>query len=123
MNEVGQAAERLRQVPKGEFLTGQQLDDVMTLADAYLRLTDETAIDEAWLRSVGFGEPTINGWPILFENNGCDPIDLYLDYEGFAALIQSNTEDHVLIGKATKTRGDLRLLAMALGIELQEPTT
>ena len=117
MNDVRQAAERALNCDEADW------HDVEILVAFAKRLTDETAIDEAWLRSVGFGEPTINGWPILFDNNGCDPIELYLDYEGFAALIQSNTEDHVLIGKATKTRGDLRLLAMALGIELQESAT
>lgn len=110
----------------GEDCEASYIEDVRALANAYLaeHPADEDAfIDETWLKSVGFGEPTINGWPIIFANNGCDPIELWLDYDGCVALIQSNSEDHVLIGKRCKTRGDLRRLAAAIGIELPTPAT
>lgn len=76
--------------------------------------------DRTWLQIVGFGEPTINGWPIMSDNAGCHPIEFWLDFDGNVSLIQSNENDHVLIGVRVETRGQLRTLCKALGINLKE---
>jgi hypothetical protein len=93
----------------------QLFDALIATARQHAAMSDETPIDEAWLRSIGFGEPTINGWPLLTANNGCDPIELWLSHDNNVAMIQSNTEDHVLIGREFHTRGQLLALLAALG--------
>ncbi len=131
-SEQAAAAERLR---VGEYgfpifnplhnLSAKMMEDLCIIRDAFLSehlADDDKEIDfdvGSWLQSIGFGEPTINGWPVLFDNGGCDPIEFWLGYDGNVALLQSNTNDHVLIGVNIKTRGQLRRLCAALGIPLR----
>ena len=113
--ELRAAAERLLQGARAyrDGLHNQQLD-LQNVADAYLRehpADDEQLIDEAWLRSVGF----INTWGDKFRNVSGD-IDIVVDGETVMLAYRSDYYD-----TATKaTRGDLRRLAAALGIELKE---
>lgn len=109
-------------------------NDLKLLADAWLAELDETPVDEAWLRSVGFELSD------LFANMLLRPIEkdaaivelsLSLDNDGrwWADLKQGLPhgdnqklpDDHVLITSASySTRGAVRRLAAALGIELGE---
>lgn len=83
-------------------------------------MTDNnTPIDEDWLRSVGFGNPTLNGLSMLIDTSG-DPVELFIDWDGVVALLQGNREDHVVINSCTyRTRGDVRRLCAALGVVLE----
>ena len=120
--DVAKAAERLRRIWDGEkyravygceqTLGGHQAIDERKLVEAYLAEHDPTPIDEPWLRSVGIwtGE-------ILFVN--------FADDDGYHLAINQDSYgiEWVALGKVFKTRGDVRRLAAALGIELKRDQT
>ena len=90
-------------------------------ADSELEITEE------WLLAVGFGEPTINIQSILAgchsTMSGGDPVELFVEVDGHASIMQSNEGDLIAItGRLFETRGQLRQLCRALGIELKEPS-
>lgn len=120
-DEVRAAAERVL----GCWLTSDYpreqitLSDVMAVAQAYLRehpADDETAIDEAWLKSVGLEHNT----PL-----GAGGLSVY--GWGEAEIIVQNQADyggckHVIALPDCDTRGQVRRLAASIGIQLKEPT-
>lgn len=113
--------------------------EVLRLAREYQRLTDPTPIDEGWLRSVGFkdwdcadGDEYTLWHPANSElswkcrlawiANGmyvvrmCDPDDS--EYDGVSESVELfDSRNSVKV----VTRGQLRMLATALQIELKEP--
>lgn len=122
MNSEAEAAERLRsgfnyaQCPDH----WQECNDARLLARAYLAehpADDDLPVDEAWLLSVGFIESgfrrlDLQPWGGLGRSlNWTDP-SFNDAWEGEVVM------DFKRLPKPIKTRGDLRLLALALGIEL-----
>lgn len=115
--ELQAAAERWdEEVALEMFGEDQAVRDVVHLAKAYLALfpaDDETLIDEAWLRERGF-----------VERNG-------IFYSMDSALRFSPKPDERLRSHGwwyhgvsipdQETRGQLRRLCAALGVELKEP--
>ena len=94
------------------------LDGALRVARAYLSehpADDCEAIDEEWLRSVGMahfrGEPDSSGLEI---SNGCTQISR--GYRGQWLVNGAELDDL----SWPKTRGDLRRLAAALGVPLNE---
>ena len=131
--DVAKAAERLRRIGGGETVESVyaqpyrlehqvgQYDhpyhaDMRLSLGKYLAEHDQTPITEAWLRSVGFErfEPSGSG---VFISATHDGIQLSQGYRG-QWLIESceMSED-----AEPKTRGDVRRLAAALGIQLATP--
>ena len=122
---IREAAERLRRMRKEsyEFDGGypatdegrrQSLHDHVALAEAYLsehRADDHLPVDEAWLRSVGFGQKW--GDPLRYSGG---EIDMTWKDDRMSLAWRSD-EWCDLPGK---TRGDVRNLAKALGITLKE---
>ncbi len=131
--DVRAAAERLRtgdyyQKPGSLPDVVTRFDDERTLALAYLALTspdDAEALTEEWLRGVGgeiqkYDGAHIKGveiWDAMFksdkiilrvQNNGTAILAYYDDLRGFYWPVQ------------LKTRGEVRLLCRALGIELKQ---
>ena len=132
MSEATQAGERLRRIrvggERGKVVYGfaktadDRIDDgdcehieilrrkdESRLADEYLRLTDPTLIDEAWLRSIGFKD--FAGEMIVIRNSEDDCV----------AFTLPNCRYPFVQGRGvygTKTRGQLRCLLMGLNIPL-----
>jgi hypothetical protein len=74
-------------------------------------------INEDWLRRIGFGEPTINGWPLLTEAKYGDPIELWYGHDGLVTLVQSNTNDQVLLTyREYRNRQEFLSLLYAIGV-------
>ena len=100
MSDLKAAAERLGN------------DAKQIIAEEYLRLTDPTAVDEAWLREIGF-KITDHGFSMSLQTDGfivtrSDKGNWYLSYQGLTGV------------PAIETRGQLRMLASAIGISLTE---
>lgn len=116
-------------------------EDNHTLANWAAPLLDPTPIDEAWLRACGWKQ-----WPddsefaeydlylpmadeiswecrLAYQSNGIYALRMCAE-EVHAGLVSESVE---LFGsrnrKVVVTRGQLRLLCLALGIPLKEPTT
>jgi hypothetical protein len=95
-------------------------DKIIRYAAAYLAERDETAIDRNWLLSVGFVENdfgVLHWYPF-------GPIKQHLSWapwktEPWFGEVAFNMSRWL---KPLTTRGDLRTLCRALGIELKEPT-
>ena len=127
MNDVRQAAERLRRlyegVPQADVYL--QKDDEHTVVDAYLRLTDETAINNDVLLRFGFTNP--DECPPQWLHLG--PLETHPEFtnrEGDRRWnITGNRSQWTSLPLVLKpkTVGQLRLLCMLAGIELQEPAT
>lgn len=127
MSELQKATERLRQFRRfyehdeGEdpyaFGDERQAKDLVRTSNECLRLMDETPIDEAWLLSAGFTHR--HPHPISREKSLI--ID---DLEVWAFLCGDGWEWGAHWGttllREIATRGDVRLLAVALSIELKE---
>jgi len=102
-----------------------RVSDIETLLDSYPPDSDEP-IDEEWLRQVGF-KP--NGLylsmllPAVEKAGSVVELTLTPDSESqdWSPSLLQDWDDHVTINsKAFKTRGDVRQLCRALGIELTE---
>ena len=124
MRDVAQAAERLRKpgLRAVAFHTGQGCVDIGTLADAYLAehpADDAEPISEEWLRSV---------WFVAVESdmgrNYSDHFEIEAASKGTLNLWEFNqTGDWLINGFDSwplKSRGDVRRLCAALGIQLKE---
>ena len=133
-NEVQAAAERLRQMradsndhdggyPATVAGRTQSLFDHAAIAAWALPLLDSTAIDEAWLRSVGFEVEydDLRDREFRFQLDDDRWIAAFApsDLLGYSLRIEGNASYALLADYST--RGQLRLLALALGIELNEP--
>ncbi len=135
MSDVKEAAERMRQhiakkdEASGPYYAGTfyQMDnalillskDLGVLSRAYLAehpADEHEAITEAWLRSVGFFERCEY---LVIRPSEPMPIGLRHTKIGFG-LIDGNWYANGLGCKTPETRGQLRLLARALGIPLKE---
>lgn len=84
---------------------------------------DNESWDDDWLNSVGFGGDSLDGWSINLPHSGnADIVTLWIDTD-FGATLTQGREGHVdhitLNSRAYFTKGDVRLLCKALGIELQ----
>jgi hypothetical protein len=129
MNDVKEAAERLRRNAEGEHLTDiyrdfklpveQYMKDKLETSKAYLTehpADDGEAITEDWLRSVGFEFSYLNKH--LWIKSGKTG---HLRHTSMAMNVNSQLWFLNGLGCANcETRGDVRRLALALGIELQE---
>lgn len=136
MSDVQSAAERLRRVQQGETLkavysnphwaaaTNYQLAhecDMAEVALAYLAehpADSELPIDEEWLRSVGFEafDEHGSGW---FKDSPGGSTRVSIGYRG-QWLVNGNEMEYAA---QPKTRGDLRRLCFALGVELKSALT
>ncbi len=109
-----------------QYVRSDEYEDLQAVADAYLAehpADDGEAITEDWLRSVGFSESNMNGQSMLISCDCGDPVEMWIEEDGLVSLVQSNVNDHVcLTGKKYATRGQLRRLCLALGIQLKEPS-
>ena len=135
MNEVRQAAERLRRLEFSDETMEQVYpdddwevrfnDDMDIVSDAYLRLTDETAIDNDVLLRFGFTNP--DECPPQWLQLG--PLETHPEFtnrEGDRRWnITGNRSQWTSLPLVLKpkTVGQLRLLCILAGIELQEPAT
>ena len=99
MSEVSKAAERLRDEFDERRSAADRLIDLRTVAEWALPLLDETPVTKQWCDSIGFETRAIyqgNDWiPTVWGNQG------WIEFPSGA------------------TRGQLRLLCLALGIELK----
>jgi hypothetical protein len=113
-DEIRQAAEL---VLSKATIANKYDNAAQKVARAYLAENDDTAIDEAWLRAVGFEKPPSGGLRIKSPHWGsprhhCRYTQIYADKDGWWV--------NGLGCPTPKTRGDVRRLCGALGIELQE---
>jgi len=122
-SEVKAAVERARGFFSGN-LPSLCHDDYKTLASAYLsshHADSETPIDEEWLRSVGF---TGDDYDMPMPSHAGYPGDLSMMTSGWAFITQyekfDGEDDDSCVQVRCKTRGDVRRLCAALGIELKE---
>lgn len=121
-NELRETANRVRNVPPHIEICSAVFRDIIGLANAWLAEhpeDDEQPVDEAWLRSVGF-------------DGNLDP-DMKMTIRpplfGRAFHYLRHTQVSFIHGQwfangmgceQCKTRGDVRRLCRALGIELKE---
>lgn len=94
------------------------LQEQYEVAWEYLRLVDESPVDKAWLRSVGFtddraGCPTLG--PLHIQSQPFQRPGRNTEYPAYACI-------RSLPIPIPKTRQDVRELCRLLGIPLQEPT-
>jgi hypothetical protein len=119
--EILAAAERLRRVKAGEKVTvvypysddclypyTAMRDDDELLADAYLRLMDETPIDFDWLLSIGFEDDEVNRSLKIRQ-----PLGNSVAYHFAGAAWYVNTS---IMNDAPRTRGEVLMLLRALKI-------
>jgi hypothetical protein len=106
---LADATERLREDLYGNDSQGLIDLDLSAVADAYLHLTDPTPIDEAWLVQLGFYGKGSSSWTH-------QDIGFYLTRVEGGWCVFVEVYD---LGRLT-TRGQLRMLASALEIELKE---
>jgi hypothetical protein len=125
-DDVQAAAERLRRLYNandsyaevyGVEQTGaglQQRDEQAVVA-AYLALHDPTPLDETWLRAVGFVAVESDMGPRYHDHYELGKLNLW----------EFNDTGEWLVNGADwmglRTRGALRMLCAALGIDLREP--
>lgn len=83
-----------------------------------LPLLDGTAIGDEFLRSTGFEVSIMNSEAT--QDFGETRIILWQDGTCF---IHQGPDQSATVPKSIKTRGELRLLCLSLGITLQEPAT
>lgn len=124
MTNITKSAKRLLKTIDGVYC-GMQVapgkvvlsKDVIDVANAYLAehpADDALPIDELWLRGVGFKPRGIEGdlwlWPLHWRH-----------FSGEVVLQPAQLEIwHGVLRGHPKTRGDLRRLCAALGINLKE---
>lgn len=132
MSDVKAAAERLRRARVAwgaEYLDNPVMVEVPVailrdhdiIADAYLAehpADDGEAIDEAWLLSVGF-ENMVSGVKMRIKSAAWKDSDHHLRHTQFG-FVGDAWFANGLGCAPCKTRGDVRRLAKALGIELKE---
>lgn len=140
MTEVQSAAALLRKDFE-HFGFGRRIDcdehgnAMLAVCEAYLAehpADDDEPCTDDWLRSLGFSNESMNGLTLLIDGQG-DPVELYLGHVAFAdepyagyqaSLVQSNSEDHVLVtGRIFWNRRDVRQLLAALGAKCTLPQT
>jgi hypothetical protein len=143
-NDVQAAAERLRRLYNandsyaevyGVEQTGaglQQRDEQAVVA-AYLALHDPTPLDEAWLKAVGFKRVRTTGDVSAYRTgpqhaslhvvSGYGGKDWWAMVVKFPADIQSDAGKYPHFDKRLSTRGDVRRLCAALGIDLTDERT
>ncbi len=121
-DDVREAAERLLKYPATLTSPGRQNAtwDMALLAAAWLREhpadEDEPVTDE-WLESVGFTND-IDGCGRVWES-GEGLVSLYVMI-GLNCLVECASKDEAVFVPETETRGDVRRLCSALGINLKE---
>lgn len=138
-DELRAAAERVRRLGAGEnyssvygcemTMGGHMQRDERKIVDAYLalfRADDEQPIDETWLRSVGGKRPMTPARDTClvlgcFRTGACPPDGIYPISYYKTPKGEPNWMVFGNVIKSPETRGDLRLLARALGITLKEP--
>lgn len=130
-DELQAAAERLKTYEGGTLHIPCDVEAALwTLANWALPLLDPTPIDEAWLRECGW-----KGWDVPSEE---EPYSLYVPAGEFVtwelrlawgyglSMVRLHDNRKLVVESVelvnAKTRGQLRLLCLALGIELKEPT-
>lgn len=149
------ALERLRRVEDGEPIDSvypnlgyglgslRDREILSRLALAEHPADDDTAVDEAWLRSVGFRD-----WPRLDDDSDLEGYDIYIlanEEIGWECRLAYRANGFYLVrmcdpdvcdllaaesvelfdsrnNRKVVTRGDVRRLCRALGIELKETT-
>ena len=124
-DELRSAAERLRSGFEYEHCPDywRDCDDARLLAAAYLSLVpadSELAIDEPWLRSVGaVKEDHPSKWN--FRREDALDVGLWLVDDGWKAMLLYGEHAASCIRRGLNSRGDVRRLAAALGIQLATP--
>lgn len=144
MTPEREAAERLRKIkahhPEGivygnggvnrdyEAVTNAICRDHATLANAYLALVradDDTAIDEDWLKSVGFDWNSFEGmWKAKMTNqlisDGESLRTEIILWDDGACFLSQGPDQGIKWPAAIKTRGAVRALVRALVVKLKE---
>jgi hypothetical protein len=130
MNDVQAAAERIRRFKAGkdamadiwpEFDNtdlGRRID-YATLARAYLALHDPTPLDEAWLESIG-GDFNVEMCAYGFKIDSRNTLWLRANGQWWMTL-DSMYGGRVCPHSRKTTRGEIKQVALALGIDLREP--
>ena len=130
-----EAAERLREyaqavLDKWELRVAcspqQELANyAIALAAAYLAETDPTPVDEEWLRAVGFEQEHVAHLKIKDD----DGVELRIGTYDFRWWLVDDTETEegcadvvIMAHNQLRTRGEVRRLCAALGIEIKEAT-
>lgn len=120
MSDISEAAERLRPfIKQTPEIPGEGVECIWTLAKAWLSehpADDDEAIDEAWLRSVGFIADAYEPSKSL-STNYCAPVVIRWTRRHRLLSLYDGESWCVLPGK---TRGQLRRLCACLGITLTE---
>jgi hypothetical protein len=106
-----------------------RVSDAMTLADGFLAdhsADDAEPVDEGWLRTVGFTEGGLAEWHIAFGHRGYDKL-LFLAAIKEAQIVnlagdEYGSDDGAHLPDKYPTRGHVRRLCAALGIDLHETT-
>jgi hypothetical protein len=120
MSEIEAAAERLNKTDDSNLFYWRSDDpnrDAATVAKWALPLLDATPIAEDWLRSVGFKPDEQDGYLEIESEDSDGSLLLQALPWGEYRLVKLGESIDIA---APKTRGQLRLLAKALGITLRE---
>ena len=115
-NKAEEHKEYARSPYKGNF--DLRLEDAYLLAEAYLALhpaDDGEAIDEAWLRSMGFTKHEWHHQKWTFYRSTGMPIGLWHVEDGWKAMLIHSEAHASCLVRAMTTRGQLRRLLAAIG--------
>ena len=133
-SEAREAAERLRSLtyrgmgdwrtPSGERLDDEDVNELKTeLAGAWLTdnpADDDEAITAEWIVSIGAKATDHKDKFRFYRSEYAVTIGLWSVSDGWKAMLEHREEWATCIVRGLKTRGAVRRLASALGIQLKE---
>lgn len=132
MSDAREAAERLRkyeaamQTERGHDpyhgTDNSWINDNKLLADAYRRELDPTPVDSQWLESIGFAKDPWHDFKWFFDREAGMPIGLWKVDDGWKAMLLHSDHAASCLVRQQNTRGAVRTLCRALGVELKENT-
>ena len=123
MSELRAAAERLRGKGRASGYFGSHLHclDYKALATHYLAehpADDAEPVTEDWLLSVGFTRNKIDQVILILESKDLGRAMTYITISPCELCIESDDGGSIWLGE--RTRGDVRTLCRALGVEKKE---
>lgn len=111
--------EDIRRLVRLNGVRKQQIEGLEAELAAYRRELDQTPVDEAWLRSVGFvKDEHPSKWTIYRDERL--PVGLWKVDDGWKAMLIHSDNAASCLVRQQNTRGQLRTLCRALGVELKE---
>lgn len=126
LNDETRAAERLRKYMDGEpmYMSNPEgpRDDLAKLANAYLRehpADDAEPVTEEWMNSLACEDSVSGLWYYFAVDASTSLIIAMASNRNWASVEDDASTDGVFL-RDISTRGDVRRLCWALGIELKE---